>query len=415
MHLADHIRPLLRDHDCVIIPDFGGLVADAVPARVQPNRHALSPPARLLAFNQSLTRNDGLLVDALAQHLRVPTAQAREALRTAVAGLQHDLDATSRTELPGIGIFRRADGRGLSFEYTGTDVVLPAAYGLPVLAARPVRAAARAGAGPRAPHAPLVPQLRPARPTRRRLLSYAAVGLVAGLVVSANYLFALHSGYLPAAWQARVPLWAATRPAAPEPQQAGLARQAWNQPAPAALAKAAASDAALLAEANSLVLPARAPDGIRVTTRPEAAPAAEPAVAAMKVAPVAKPGTTAAKPGALVAKATPVAKVASAARAPVAKVAPAAKAMPAFSTTIKGPTGRYYIVGGSFRTLAAAQAQQRTLAKLGHRSRVVLPRFSGHKIKVSIDDFADKTTAQREAQRMRTHTHLGSDLWVLAN
>ena len=95
MHLADHIRPLLRDHDCVIIPDFGGLVADAVPARVQPNRHALRPPARLLAFNQALTRNDGLLVDALAQRLGVPAAQAREALRTAVAGLRHDLDATS--------------------------------------------------------------------------------------------------------------------------------------------------------------------------------------------------------------------------------------------------------------------------------------------------------------------------------
>ena len=383
MHLADHIRPLLRDHDCVIIPDFGGLVADAVPARVQPHRHALSPPARLLAFNQALTRNDGLLVDALAQHLRVPTAQAREALRTAVAGLQHDLDATSRTELPGIGIFRRAAGRGLSFEYTGTDIVLPAAYGLPELAARPVRAAARPGA--RTPHAPPAPQLRPARPTRRRLLSYAAIGLVAGLVVSANYLFALHSGYLPTAWQARLPLWGATRPAAPEPQQAGLARQTWN---PAAPAKPAAPAAALLAEASALVLPARAPDGVRVVARPAAEPAARPAA---EPAPAPEPA------------------------APAAKAVAVAKAAPAVATTIKGPTGRYYIVGGSFRTLAAAQVQQRALAKLGHRSRIVLPRFSGHKIKVSIDDYADKATAQREAQRMRTQTHLGKDLWILPN
>lgn len=383
MHLADHIRPLLRDHDCVIIPDFGGLVADAVPARVQPHRHALSPPARLLAFNQALTRNDGLLVDALAQHLRVPAAQAREALRAAVAGLQHDLDATSRTELPGIGIFRRAAGRGLSFEYTGTDIVLPAAYGLPELAARPVRAAARPGA--RVPHALPAPQLRPARPTRRRLLSYAAVGLVAGLLVSANYLFALHSGYLPTAWQARLPLSFATRPAAPEPQQAGLARQTWNPAAPVKTAVPAAGPA-LLAEANSLVLPARTPDGVRLVARPAAEPAAAPA----KPAPAPKPA------------------------APAAKAA-GAKAAPAFATTIKGPTGRYYIVGGSFRTLAGARRKQGELAKLHHRSRIVLPRFGSRQINVSIDDYPDKPTAGREAQRMRTQTHLGTDLWVLAN
>ena len=89
MHLADHIRPLLRDYDCVIIPDFGGLVADASSARAQPGRQALSPPTKLLAFNQALTRNDGLLVDALSQHLGLSIAQAREAVRAAVAALSN--------------------------------------------------------------------------------------------------------------------------------------------------------------------------------------------------------------------------------------------------------------------------------------------------------------------------------------
>ena len=403
MHLADHIRPLLRDHDCVIIPDFGGLVADAVPARVQANRHALSPPARLVAFNQALTRNDGLLVDALAQHLGVPTAQAREALRTAVAGLQHDLDATSRTELPGIGVFRRAAGRGLSFEYTGTDTLLPAAYGLPELAARPVRAAARTGA--RAPQAPPAPRLHPSRPTRRRVFSYAVIGLVAGLVVSANYLFALHTGYIPVAWQSRLPLWANARPATPGPQQAGLARQTWNAVpvVPTAIVVPTAAAPSLLAEANALAATPEIPAPV-----PAAKTVAAPITVAKTAGPAAKPVAAVAKPSAVKPAVVAAAKVAPAA----AKAAPVAAV---FSTTINAPTGRYYIVGGSFRTLAAAQVQRQALAKLGHRSRVVLPRFGGHKIKVSIDDYADKLTAKREAQRMRTQTHLGKDLWVLAN
>ncbi|UOQ77221.1 hypothetical protein MUN84_00290 [Hymenobacter sp. 5516J-16] len=40
--LSDHIRTLLRDHDCVIIPDFGGLIADYAPAQIHPVRHTLA-------------------------------------------------------------------------------------------------------------------------------------------------------------------------------------------------------------------------------------------------------------------------------------------------------------------------------------------------------------------------------------
>ena len=168
MHLADHIRPLLRDHDCVIIPDFGGLVADVSPARAQPGRQALSPPTKLVAFNQALTRNDGLLVDALSQHLGLSIAQAREAVRTAVAGLQQELDETNRTELPGIGIFRRAAGRGLAFEYTGTDNLLAAAFGLPELAARPVRATDARAEAARSPLCAAPPRAARAGPAAAR-------------------------------------------------------------------------------------------------------------------------------------------------------------------------------------------------------------------------------------------------------
>ncbi|OGX90194.1 SPOR domain-containing protein [Hymenobacter coccineus] len=187
------------------------------------------------------------------------------------------------------------------------------------------------------------------------------------------------------------------------PQQAGLARQTWNAApvTPTAIVVPTDEAPSLLAEANEL---ASAPE------TPAPAPAetvAAPVAVAKAATPAAKPVATAAK------RVAAVAKPAVAAKAPeVAKAAPAAAA---FSTTINAPTGRYYIVGGSFRTLAAAQGQRQALAKLGHRSRVVLPRFSGHKIKVSIDDYADKLTAEREAQRMRTQTHLGKDLWVLAN
>jgi len=212
-------------------------VAEYTPARVQPGgRHVLSPPTRQVAFNQALTRNDGLLVDALRQHLGVPAAEAREALRQAVATLHRDLQTQQRTELPGIGVFRQVAGRGLQFEYTGTDNLLTAAFGLPELTVHPISVTDARLA--REQQAQLVPRLRAAgRGVRlRRAVPGAAIGLLAGLAVAGLYLLNLHPTALPTAWQGRLPRWEQTAsPAAP--QQAALAQPTFTAPTPAPVAK----------------------------------------------------------------------------------------------------------------------------------------------------------------------------------
>ncbi|MDJ0365884.1 SPOR domain-containing protein [Hymenobacter sp. H14-R3] len=251
MNLSDHLRPLLRDHDCVIIPDFGGLVAESVPAQVHPGgRHLLSPPTRQVAFNQALTRNDGLLVDALREHLGLPAAEAREALRQAVAALHHELQNQQRTELPGIGVFRQQPGRGLQFEYTGTDNLLAAAFGLPELAAHPVAVLDARLA--REQQAQLMPRLRSASQglRLRRLVPATRIGLLAGLAVAGLYMLNLHPENVPAAWQGYLPRWEETaRPVVS--QQAALAQPSFAS-APAVVAEAVA--APVDSEANTSVV-----------------------------------------------------------------------------------------------------------------------------------------------------------------
>ena len=265
MNLADHLRPLLRDHDCVIIPDFGGLVAEYTPARVQPGgRHVLSPPTRQVAFNQALTRNDGLLVDALRQHLGVPAAEAREALRQAVATLHRDLQTQQRTELPGIGVFRQLAGRGLQFEYTGTDNLLTAAFGLPELTVHPVSVTDARLA--REQQAQLVPRLRSAgRGVRlRRVVPGAAIGLLAGLAVAGLYLLNLHPTVLPTAWQGHLPRWEqTTSPAAP--QQAALAQPTFSAPT---ASTSAPVEEVVATPASTLAEPVATPEVKKVAPAP---------------------------------------------------------------------------------------------------------------------------------------------------
>jgi hypothetical protein len=284
MNLADHLRPLLRDHDCVIIPDFGGLVAEYTPARVQPGgRHVLSPPTRQVAFNQALTRNDGLLVDALRQHLNVPAAEAREALRQAVATLHRDLQTQQRTELPGIGVFRQLAGRGLQFEYTGTDNLLTAAFGLPELTVHPVSVTDARLA--REQQAQLVPRLRSAgRGVKlRRVVPGAAIGLLAGLAVAGLYLLNLHPTVLPTAWQSHLPRWEYA-PSQAAVQQAALAQPSFTQETAPTVSEstvvATAPDSATVAAA---LVPAETTAQATPIAKLQTAPAAR-----AKVAPVAK-------------------------------------------------------------------------------------------------------------------------------
>lgn len=398
MHLADHIRPLLRDHDCVIIPDFGGLVADMSPARAQPGRQALSPPTKLVAFNQALTRNDGLLVDALSQHTGLPIAQAREAVRTAVANLQQELDETNRTELPGIGIFRRAAGRGLAFEYTGTDNLLASAFGLPELAARPVRATDNRAKHPQ-------PVLRGAA-TRRtrlsRLLSGGVVAMAVGLLLLANYQVARNVGYLPTSWQ--VPKWEwPSRSAAPanpitEPQQATLAQHDFSpRPmttegmTPVEEAASAPAVASLEAQSTATALPESTENAAPAPTAAASRVALAPEKAVPTVAETPKPAETKTAP--------PAASVAEPA------VVAAAKAPASTSTvTIKSRTGRYYVIAGAYSSLKGAEIGRKNLVRSGHESHIILPPAGSRLFRLTAADYPDLASAQREAQRLRVST-----------
>lgn len=469
MNLSDHLRPLLRDHDCVIIPDFGGLVAEYTPARVQPGgRHLLSPPTRQVAFNQALTRNDGLLVDVLRQHLGVPAAEAREVLRQAVAALHHELQAQHHTELPGIGVFRQLAGRGLQFDYTGTDNLLAAAFGLPELTAHPVRVTDARLA--REQQAQLVPRLRTASRglTLRRVLPGATIGLLAGLAVAGLYLLNLHPDTLPVAWRGYVPRW--EQAARPAPQQATLARPSFAKPigseaivkekevaapefdaaskaalpvviAAASVAKQAPPTPARAAKAKPPLDPVEAllaqptPPLARKKTKRKPIPAA--AVAAVadennvaKPIPLAqrlaagapKQYTVVAPRTVAPVPARPVVKVHSSKTLTVtpasyktpAKVKAAAPAAAASAATIKARTGRYYIVVAAYNSLARAEEGRRNLVHAGRPAKVIAPPVGSRLYRLSAADFADRPTALAAASRLRQNPHLDKGLTVFA-
>ncbi|NVO86150.1 HU domain-containing protein [Hymenobacter terrestris] len=389
--LADHIRALLQHHDCVIIPDFGGLIADYAPARIHPVRHTLAPPAKRVAFNQSLTRNDGLLVDAVSAKLSVSTAHARELVQQAVQRMQQELAAGNRTELGGVGTFRQAAGRGLEFEYTGTENLLGASFGLPELVSRPVRATDALQARERPT---ITPQLR----TRRlgRVWRMLGVTAIAGLVLSANYMFADLTGYLPDALQG-ISLARPTAPVAAPRQQASLSSAATHltestaaQPADEQPTAASVADEWSVAAAS--------------TTPAEPAPVAALAPASKPAAALVALPDQGTKPAAPKAAAKPKAKAPGWEKAAATNATAGASA-----ATVNKRTGRFYVIAGSYTTLLNAEKGRQALVRMGHPARVLLPAPGSRQFMLSAADFPDRTSADRQASILRKRM---GDLWI---
>ncbi len=60
------IRELLFNHDCVIIPGFGGFIANFYPAGIDKETGIFNPPVRKISFNRNLNHNDGLLISKIS-------------------------------------------------------------------------------------------------------------------------------------------------------------------------------------------------------------------------------------------------------------------------------------------------------------------------------------------------------------
>ena len=130
MELTTFIKDLLYRHDCVIVPDFGGFVANYRPAAINYNLNTFAPPSKDISFNRSLTNNDGLLIGHISEKTGMAYVDARKWLAGRVKEWKHKLEKGRKIDLPGIGELRMGRDRNLVFEPDRTGNFLIDAYGL---------------------------------------------------------------------------------------------------------------------------------------------------------------------------------------------------------------------------------------------------------------------------------------------
>jgi hypothetical protein len=124
-----HISDLLYEHDCVIVPDFGGFVANYQPAKVHPAKHTFTPPSKNIIFNRNLKNNDGLLANYIVTLEKTNYTQALRYIDHFVAGINEQLKKGTKVKIDEVGTLFLDVERNIQFEPETTNFLLDA-FGL---------------------------------------------------------------------------------------------------------------------------------------------------------------------------------------------------------------------------------------------------------------------------------------------
>lgn len=131
--LVQHIRTLLIDNDCVIIPGLGGFIAYQTPAIWMEKEKIFMPPTRMIGFNPQLKINDGLLAQSYQTIGGFNFQSASERLQNDVDKLISNLHAQGEVILEGIGRLRLDIHNTIKFIPSEAQMQTSALFGLPTL------------------------------------------------------------------------------------------------------------------------------------------------------------------------------------------------------------------------------------------------------------------------------------------
>ncbi|MFZ1686582.1 MAG: SPOR domain-containing protein, partial [Flavobacteriales bacterium] len=162
-------------------------------ARVDEARKLVHPPGKEVSFNKQLTRNDGLLVDAVARKNGLRFEDASASIAAQVDAWQSALSRGYRVELERIGTFWTDAGKNLRFEPDARSNFLKDAYGLRAVVAVPVPKAVAPAVvipGPVVRKLDPILEQEPVRVRDRRAILWTATAAAAVLFAVATWLLA---------------------------------------------------------------------------------------------------------------------------------------------------------------------------------------------------------------------------------
>jgi cell division septation protein DedD/nucleoid DNA-binding protein len=128
--VQNHIKELLFEQDCVVIPDFGGFVTNFDCAKINSTGRYIAPPQKWLAFNALLKNDDGLLSNYIAKQENISLSQANLKVKTFVEDARRYLRFDKTYLIDGLGSFSQNDEERIQFQPKSTNNFYSESFGM---------------------------------------------------------------------------------------------------------------------------------------------------------------------------------------------------------------------------------------------------------------------------------------------
>ena len=127
--IINYLIELLKDNECVIVPEFGAFISQRRSATIDYANHRFMPPYKELVFNNKLTNGDDLLLNYIMQKENITKDEAIDKIQKFVNQSAAILDVNFELELEGLGKLRNFGGDYV-FETNKEINILGDAFGL---------------------------------------------------------------------------------------------------------------------------------------------------------------------------------------------------------------------------------------------------------------------------------------------
>lgn len=139
MKIDQSISQLLYLHDCVVVPDLGGFVANYKPATIQPIKNTLQPPSKAISFNKNLNKNDGLLANHIVQTEQIDYDSSCRKIEDYVATINRDLKLKKKVLIDDVGTLFLDPENRIQFDPKNSVNYLLDSYGLTTFQKLPLK------------------------------------------------------------------------------------------------------------------------------------------------------------------------------------------------------------------------------------------------------------------------------------
>lgn len=105
--ITNYLIELLKDNECVVVPEFGAFISKRHSAAIDYANHRFTPPYKEIVFNSKLRNDDGILLNFLMKKENLTKEETLAKIQSFVNQSEAILDVNSELVLEGLGKIRK--------------------------------------------------------------------------------------------------------------------------------------------------------------------------------------------------------------------------------------------------------------------------------------------------------------------